>query len=335
LAPVISVQSLSKTFHGAKEPVHAVRDVSFDVQKGEVFAFLGPNGAGKSTTIKMLCTLLGPTGGRAIVGGHDVTREPRAVRRSIGLVFQERTLDDQLTAEENLRFHAVLYGVPAAEVAPRIDRVLKLVELAERRKDLVSTFSGGMARRLEVARALLHAPEVLFLDEPTVGLDPQTRAKMWKDVMRLRDEEGVTIFMTTHYMDEAEYADRIAIIDHGKVVAMDTPVNLKAAVGLDTVKLATAEDAQAAKNLQSAGYDAKVGEKGGVVLRVKDGESAVADVVQRAGVAIRNVSVHRPSLDDVFLHFTGHEIRPEEAGGVSQMARVWMGARMGGRAGGR
>ncbi|MEA3201815.1 MAG: type transport system ATP-binding protein [Thermoplasmata archaeon] len=322
----IEVEGLSKQFGDLK----AVQDVRFEVEKGEVFAFLGPNGAGKSTTIKMLCTLLRPTGGSAKVGGHDVREEPRAVRRSIGLVFQERTLDDQLTAEENLRFHAVLYGVPAAELDARIDRVLKLVDLAERRKDLVSTFSGGMARRLEVARALLHAPEVLFLDEPTVGLDPQTRAKMWKDVMRLRDEEGVTIFMTTHYMDEAEYADRIAIIDHGKIVAIDTPTALKARVGADTVKLATSDDAQAAKNLASAGYDAKVGEKGGVVLRVQDGEGAVADIVGKAGVAIRNVNVHRPSLDDVFLHFTGHEIRPDEAQG-SQMMRAWMGARMGGR----
>ncbi len=328
----VEVTGLSKTF----EKVKAVQDVSFSVRKGEVFAFLGPNGAGKSTTIKMLCTLLRPTAGTAAVGGHDVRDEPRAVRRAIGLVFQERTLDDQLTAEENLRFHAVLYGVPAAELDARIDRVLKLVDLADRRKDLVSTFSGGMARRLEVARALLHAPEVLFLDEPTVGLDPQTRAKMWKDVMRLRDEEGVTIFMTTHYMDEAEYADRIAIIDHGKIVALDTPANLKAAVGLDTIRLATSDDKAAAEQLAKAGYDAKVGEKGGVVLRVKDGEGAVADVVVRAGVAIRNVSVHRPSLDDVFLHFTGHEIRPDEGPGMSAMARAWMGARMGGgRMGGR
>jgi ABC-2 type transport system ATP-binding protein len=323
--PAVEANGLSKTFGDVK----AVQDVSFRVEKGEVFAFLGPNGAGKSTTIKMLCTLLRPTAGAGTVGGHDVAREARAVRRSIGLVFQERTLDDQLTAEENLRFHAVLYGVPAAEVGARIDRVLALVDLADRRKDLVSTYSGGMARRLEVARALLHAPDVLFLDEPTVGLDPQTRAKMWKDVMRLRDEEGVTIFMTTHYMDEAEYADRIAIIDHGRIVALDTPANLKRAVGLDTIRVATADDAQAAKSLASAGFDAKVGEKGGVVVRAKDGESVVADVVTKAGVAIRNVSVHRPTLDDVFLHFTGHEIRPDEAQG-STMMRAWMGARMGG-----
>jgi ABC-2 type transport system ATP-binding protein len=323
----IEVKGLHKQFGDIK----AVQDVSLTVRKGEVFAFLGPNGAGKSTTIKMLCTLLRPTAGTASVNGHDVTRAPRAVRRSIGLVFQERTLDDQLTAEENLRFHAVLYGVPKDEVEPRIERVLKLVDLGDRRKDLVSTYSGGMARRLEVARALLHAPEVLFLDEPTVGLDPQTRAKMWKDVMRLRDEEGVTIFMTTHYMDEAEYADRIAIIDHGKIVALDTPTNLKAAIGADTVRLATADDGAALESLAKAGYDAKAGEKGGLVLRVKDGESEVPTIIAKARVPVRSISVHRPSLDDVFLHFTGHEIRREEATGASPMMRAWMGARMGGR----
>jgi ABC-2 type transport system ATP-binding protein len=327
---VIHVENLSKTFTGGKEPVKAVQDVSFHVEKGEIFAFLGPNGAGKSTTIKVLCTLLRPTAGRASVAGRDTAEDARGVRRRIGLVFQERTLDDQLTAEENLRFHAVLYGVPAGDLDARIDCVLKLVDLAERRKDLVSTYSGGMARRLEIARALLHTPEVLFLDEPTVGLDPQTRAKMWKDVLRLRDEEGVTVFMTTHYMDEAEYADRIAIIDHGKIVAVDTPAALKARVGLDTVRVTTTDDKLAAEALALAGYDATVTEKG-VVVRVKDGEAAVADIVGKTKVAIRNVSVHRPTLNDVFLHFTGHEIRPEDAPATSAMMRGWMGARMGGR----
>ena len=324
--PAVKVERLSKTFGDVK----AVQDVSFEVRKGEVFAFLGPNGAGKSTTIKTLCTLLRPTSGRASVGGRDCATDPRGVRRRIGLVFQERTLDDQLTAEENLRFHAVLYGVPAKDLDARIDRVLKLVDLADRRKDLVSTYSGGMARRLEIARALLHTPDVLFLDEPTVGLDPQTRAKMWKDVLRLRDEEGVTVFMTTHYLDEAEHADRIAIIDHGRIVAIDTPAALKASVGLDTVRVATADDNAAAESLVAAGYDATPGEKG-VVVRVKDGEAAIADIVVRTKVAIRNVSVHRPTLNDVFLHFTGREIRPDEAPAMSGMTRAWMGARMGGR----
>jgi ABC-2 type transport system ATP-binding protein len=322
---VVQAQGLSKSFGDIK----AVQDVTLSVHRGEIFAFLGPNGAGKSTTIKMLCTLLRPSAGTARVAGHDCEREPRAVRRRIGLVFQERTLDDSLTAEENLRFHAVLYGVPSGEVKARIDRALGIVDLADRRKDKVSTYSGGMARRLEVARALLHTPEVLFLDEPTVGLDPQTRARLWKDVLRLRDEQGVTVFMTTHYMDEAEVADRIAIIDHGRIVAVGTPAELKARIGLDTVRIATADDAKAIATLRKAGMDAKQGD-GHVALRVPDGEGSVARLIGLIKVPVRNVSVHRPTLDDVFIHFTGHEIRadgPDPAG----MARMWIAASRGRR----
>jgi ABC-2 type transport system ATP-binding protein len=327
---IVQAKDLGKTFGKGDKQVKAVDGVALQVHKGEVFAFLGPNGAGKSTTIKMLCTLLRPTGGSAEVAGFDVVDSPRAVRRRIGLVFQERTLDDQLTAEENLRFHAVLYGVPPAEVGPRIDRVLAIVDLASRRTDLVSTYSGGMARRLEVARALLHAPDVLFLDEPTVGLDPQTRARLWKDVLRLRDEEGVTVFMTTHYMDEAEVADRIAIIDHGKIVAVGSPAELKSAVGLDTVSLSTADDVRAKTALAKAGLQAEATAKG-LVVKVADGEAAVARIVQAAGAGVRSVSVHKPSLDDVFLHFTGHEIRAESAEGQSAMVRAFMSRRPGGR----
>jgi ABC-2 type transport system ATP-binding protein len=249
-AAAIEVASLCKRY----DEVTAVEEVSFSVAVGEVFAFLGPDGAGKTTTIKMLCTLARPTGGRASVAGFDVATQPHAVRRHIGLVFQEQTLDDQLTAEENLRFHAVLYHVPPDRVEARIARVLDLVELADRRRDLVSEFSGGMARRLEIARGMLHTPAVLFLDEPTVGLDPQTRALMWEDVLRLRAEEGVTVFLTTHYMDEAEYADRIAIIDRGRIVALGTPDALKAEIGADTVELATADDQLALDRLHAAGY---------------------------------------------------------------------------------
>src|SRR5665213_2205835 len=240
-SPAIDVRGLTKRY----DDLVAVDGIDFTVGQGEVFAFLGPNGAGKSTTIKMLCTLAHPTSGRATVAGFDVATQAKSVRRHIGLVFQEQTLDDQLTAEENLRFHAVLYGVPHAQIAPRIARVLGLVALSDRGKDLVSTYSGGMARRLEIARGMLHTPKVLFLDEPTVGLDPQTRALMWEDVMRLRDEEGVTIFLTTHYMDEAEYAGRIAIIDRGSIVAVDTPDVLKASVGRDSVSLETTADGAA------------------------------------------------------------------------------------------
>jgi ABC-2 type transport system ATP-binding protein len=304
----VTATGLSKRYGG----VEAVKDVSFSVGRGEVFAFLGPNGAGKTTTIKMLCTLARPTGGRATVDGFDVERQPKAVRRHIGLVFQDQTLDDQLTAEENLRFHAVLYHVPHEEVGERIDRVLRLVALDHRRKDLVSTFSGGMARRLEIARGMLHTPAVLFLDEPTIGLDPQTRALMWEDVLRLRREEGVTIFLTTHYMDEAEYADRIAIIDYGSIVALDTPGELKRLVGADTVELTTADDDRAATRLSDAGFRVSRGEEA-VVVFTNDGEAQVARIIEIAGVPVSNVHVHRPTLDDVFLHFTGRQIREDHA----------------------
>jgi ABC-2 type transport system ATP-binding protein len=304
----VEVSGLSKRY-GA---VEAVKEVSFSVARGEVFALLGPNGAGKSTTIKMLCTLARPTGGSAIVDGFDVQRQPKAVRRHIGLVFQEQTLDDQLTAEENLRFHAVLYHVPRAEVDERIDQVLRLVALEDRRRDLISTFSGGMARRLEIARGMLHTPAVLFLDEPTIGLDPQTRALMWEDVLRLRREEGVTIFLTTHYMDEAEYADRIAIIDQGSIVALDTPDELKRLVGADTVELTTADDFLAVTRLSDAGFRVSRSE-GALVVFVEDGEALVARLIEVAGVPVSNVHVHRPTLDDVFLHFTGRQIREDHA----------------------
>jgi ABC-2 type transport system ATP-binding protein len=301
----IEVSALAKRYGD----IEAVKDVSFTVAPGEIFALLGPNGAGKSTTIKMLCTLARPSGGWARVAGYDVLRQPKGVRRHIGLVFQEQTLDDQLTAEENLRFHAVLYRVPREEVEGRIERVLALVELSERRKDLVSTFSGGMARRLEIARGMLHTPAVLFLDEPTVGLDPQTRALMWEDVTRLRTEEGVTILLTTHYMDEAEYADRLAIIDGGSIVALGTPDELKRSVGADTVELTTADDAAAVSRLAGAGF--RTSGNGKVVVFTDDAEAQVARLVDVAGVPVRNVHVHRPTLDDVFLHFTGRQIRDD------------------------
>lgn len=299
----------------------AVGGIDFSVTQGEIFAFLGPNGAGKSTTIKMLCTLAHPTAGHASVAGYDVATRAKAVRRHIGLVFQEQTLDDQLTAEENLRFHAVLYGVPDGEIDRRITRVMELVALSDRRKDLVSTYSGGMARRLEIARGMLHTPKVLFLDEPTVGLDPQTRALIWEDIVRLRDEEGVTVFLTTHYMDEAEYAGRIAIIDHGAIIALDEPDALKAAVGSDTVTLETADDDMALNALKKAGYSAERSDSGLTVF-VTDEEAAVGPIVASVGVPVHTVRAHRPTLDDVFLHFTGREIREQHGEAVPMFARA-------------
>jgi len=292
--------------------VAAVRQVSFTVRRGEVFAFLGPNGAGKTTTVKMLCTLARPSSGCAAVAGFDVARQPKAVRRRIGLVFQEQTLDDRLTAEQNLRFHAVLYHVPRGQVEQRIQRVLRLVALEDRRHDLVSTFSGGMARRLEIARGMLHTPQVLFLDEPTVGLDPQTRALVWEDVLRMRSEEQVTIFLTTHYMDEAEYANRIAIIDHGAIVAIGVPDELKREVGADTVELVTADNARAAERLDRAGFRVEP-DASRLVIFTEDGEAQVPRLIEVAGVRVRSVHVHRPTLDDVFMHYTGRQIRDEHA----------------------
>jgi len=320
--PAIEVRGLTKTYGD----LTAVEDVSFDVGAGEIFAFLGPNGAGKSTTIKMLCTLAQPTAGSARVAGFDVVAQARWVRRHIGLVFQEQTLDDQLTAEENLRFHAVLYGVPSALVDQRITRVMALVALSERRKDLVSTYSGGMARRLEIARGMLHTPRVLFLDEPTVGLDPQTRALIWEDIHRLRAEEGVTIFLTTHYMDEAENAERIAIIDRGDIIALDTPAALKASVGSDTVTLQTVDDDVAHGALRAANY--RVDRTAdGLTVYVSDVESAVGALVGAVGVPVLMVRAHRPTLDDVFLHYTGREIREQHGEGSLPMFARAHGAR--------
>jgi ABC-2 type transport system ATP-binding protein len=311
----VVVDGLSKRY-GEFE---AVRGISFEVAPGETFGFLGPNGAGKSTTISMLCTLLRPSAGRAEVAGFDVARCPGDVRRRIGLVFQEPTVDDQLTAEENLRFHAELYGVPRREVGARIDHVLDMVDLEERRSSIVGVFSGGMRRRLEIARGLLHSPRILFLDEPTVGLDPQTRAHIWAYVNELKRQEGVTIFLTTHYMDEAEHCDRIAIIDHGAIVAIDTPARLKASVGDDRVRITTDDDDAAIGLLHERfGIDA-VRSESAVAFHVPNGERFVPRLFAELGMPISSVGVARPTLDDVFLKYTGRTIRDTEASSTDVM----------------
>jgi ABC-2 type transport system ATP-binding protein len=304
----VEVVGLEKRFG----EIEAVRGVDFRVEPGETFGFLGPNGAGKSTTINILCTLARPTAGSARVAGHDVRTERDAVRRSIGLVFQDPTLDVDLTAEQNLRFHGELYGVPRAQLDRRIDDLLELVGLSERRGSVVETFSGGMKRRLEIARGLLHSPRVLFLDEPTIGLDPQSRASVWEYVRALKDSEDITVFLTTHYMDEAENCDRIAIMDSGRIVALDTPEALKAAVGKDRVQITTADDEAAIATLRSAfGIEAGM-HSGEVTFAVPDGERFVPRLFAELGVAIRSVSVASPSLDDVFLSHTGTMIRDAE-----------------------
>jgi len=293
--------------------VEAVRGIDLTIAQGEIFGFLGPNGAGKTTMIAMLCTLAVPTAGRIEIAGHDTRRAPGRVRRSLGLVFQETTLDGDLTAAENLRFHADLYALPTATLPARIDAMLALVGLADRRDDLVRTLSGGMQRRLEIARGLLHHPRVLFLDEPTVGLDPQARSQVWAYLRAVREREATTLFLTTHYLDEAEQCDRIAIVDGGRVVVEGTPAALKAVLGADRVQLRTGDDIAAAAELRARfGLAATLGPQG-VSVQAEDGARLVPRLCAGLDVPIHEVTVTRPSLDEVFLHYTGHPIRP--AGG--------------------
>ncbi len=322
----IEVLSLTKEFRDFV----AVNQVSFDVRAGELFGFLGPNGAGKTTTVRMLCTLTRPSAGQARVVGADVVVQHNEVRRSIGIIFQDPSLDDRLTAQENLRFHAMIYKVPKAEVASRIRQALDWMELLDRANDLVREFSGGMKRRLEIARGLLHSPRVLFLDEPTLGLDPQTRSRIWERLLHLRREQGVTLFLTTHYMDEAEYCDRIAIIDRGRIIALDTPRALKEQVQGDVISLRTADNPAAAAEIGSR-YGVAVQTDGQAIrFEVKDGAEFVPKLVRELSVPVIAVAVHQPTLDDVFLKLTGREIRDDSASsadklksGLRRMGRAW------------
>ena len=291
----------------------AVKGISFSVERGEIFGFLGPNGAGKTTTINILCTLLGPTAGSAVLDGYDVVNDREAVRESIGLVFQDPSLDDRLTAYENLEFHAYAYRVPKEERDARIREVLKMVELVDRAKNRVETFSGGMKRRLEIARGLLHYPKVLFLDEPTIGLDPQTRNSIWEYIHELKKRHDITIFLTTHYMDEAENCTRIAVIDYGEIVALDGPEALKSQVGGDVVKITTEDDAKAERILIDDFGVEMIQDRECLCFEVESGESFVPRFIRDFPVSVNSISLRRPTLDDVFLKLTGHEIRQEGA----------------------
>jgi ABC-2 type transport system ATP-binding protein len=323
----IEVESLEKSFG----EIEAVRGVSFEVAPGEVFGFLGPNGAGKTTTINMLCTLVTPTGGSARVAGHDVVRERDEVRRNIGLVFQDPTLDGYLTAKQNIELHAELYGVESSLVPQRMRQVLEMVGLWERKDSSVRTFSGGMRRRLEIARGFMHSPRVLFLDEPTIGLDPQTRSSIWRYIRQLKEAEEITIFMTTHYMDEAEFCDRIAIMDRGEIVALDTPEALKARVGADRVRIETDDDEAAiAAIAQRFDIEAQVAE-GAITFLVAGGEQFVPRLFAELGVPIKSVSVSRPTLDDVFMSYTGSTIRDAEESFGKQANKMMMQMMTGGR----
>jgi ABC-2 type transport system ATP-binding protein len=323
----VEVDELVKNFGD----VQAVRGVSFEVASGEVFGFLGPNGAGKTTTINMLCTLAKPTAGQARVAGHDVVRERDDVRRNIGLVFQDPTLDSYMTGAQNLKLHAELYGLQRDLVEPRMQQVLEMVGLWERRDSPVGTYSGGMRRRLEIARGMMHSPRVLFLDEPTIGLDPQTRRSIWSYIRELKEREEITIFMTTHYMDEAEWCDRIAIMDHGEIVALDAPETLKAGVGKDRVTINTEDDDAAITALADRfGIEATIAE-GAVTFGVPGGEQFVPRLFAELRVPIKGVSVSRPTLDDVFMSYTGTTIRDAEEDAAKSRNRMMMQMMHGGR----
>ncbi len=306
--------------------VEAVRGVSFSVRPGEIFAFLGPNGAGKTTTVHMLTTLLRPTAGRAVVAGHDVAQAPTEVRRRIGVVFQDPSLDRELTARENLYIHGRIYGLPAPALREKIAEVLRLVELEAVADRPVKQFSGGMRRRLELARALLHRPQVLFLDEPTLGLDPQTRAHVWDYIRAMKAEAGLTLFLTTHYMDEAEaLADRVAIIDRGTIIALGTVPELIRRIGGELIYLRV--EGEAACDELPGVQSCRRLPDGRLRLEVQDAASALPRVLEallQKGHRVREVTLRRPTLNDVFIQLTGRELRDE----LSRPAPAgWMGRR--------
>ncbi len=317
--PAIDVHNLTKSFDGFV----AVDGISFAIESGEIFGLLGPNGAGKTTTISMLATMQRPTSGAATVNGHDIVADEDGVRKSIGIVFQDQSLDEELTAYENMDFHGRLYRIPGEVRRQRIATLLTLVGLDDRKDDLVKTYSGGMRRRLEIARGLLHEPKVLFLDEPTLGLDPQTRNHLWEYIERLNNEKGITIILTTHYMEEADrLCSRIAIIDRGTIVAEGTSANLKASIGGDVITIAS-PDPDAIADLLTAPWVSGIERHDGqVIVRLQNAEEHVPGIVtaiHQQGIGITSLSVRKPTLEDVFLHYTGRTIREEEASGKEAM----------------
>lgn len=307
---IIRTENLAKRF-GA---ITAVDNLNLEIEEGEVFGLLGPNGAGKTTTIHMLATLLKPSAGRAYVNGFDVVKQPGDVRRSIGIVFQEPSSDDILTGYENLKLHAMMYGVPRSLAEKRTKDLLNLVNLTDRRNHLVKTYSGGMRRRLELARGLLHHPKVLFLDEPTLGLDPQSREHIWHYIERMVEEEGVTIILTTHYMEEADrLCSRVGIIDLGRIVVLDSPSSLKKVIGGDIVRLRTSNPDLG--ELRKLSYVKNAEFKDNTVtLKVVDANRHLQQILEVTGV-VETVEMRSPTLNDVFLHYTGREMREEEAEG--------------------
>ena len=304
---IIKVENLSKQFG----ELTAVNNISFEVDEGSIFGFLGPNGAGKTTTINILCTLLAPTSGKTFIAGHDCLKEPSEVRKNIGIVFQDTTLDKDLTAYENLMFHAYLYDVRKSEINGRIDDALHFVGLYERRNDLVKIFSGGMKRRLEVARGMIHRPKVLFLDEPTLGLDPQSRANLWEFIVGLPQKHNVTIFMTTHYMEEAEVCDKIAIIDKGQIITLGSPDELKKTIGGDVIYIRTSDNKNAKLEIEKL-FNVEVSEKDNeLFLTSLKGDACIPEIIKTIGEIVLSVRLQRPTLNDVFLKMTGKQIREQ------------------------
>jgi ABC-2 type transport system ATP-binding protein len=331
----IVTQGLTKRF----DKLTAVDGIDLTIEEGELFGFLGPNGAGKTTTISMLSTILRPSGGDAKVWDFDINREQDNVRRSIGVVFQDPSLDDNLTGMENLEFHGRLYKVPKDKMVMRIKELLELMELTDRANDLVKTYSGGMRRRLEIARGLLHYPKVLFLDEPTLGLDPQTRRLIWTYIEKLNQNEKVTMLLTTHYMEEADYlCNRIAIIDNGKIVALDTPSNLKDTMGGDVITLTVSsqisnkpefkkvkKELKKLKNVSSVNIT-----KDSIILTAFKGERIIPlalNVIRQNGIEAKAVSLHEPTLEDVFIKYTGRKLRDESEGNKQHLKRAMMQSR--------
>lgn len=321
---IINTKELTKSFNGTP----AVDQVSFKVKEGEMFGFLGPNGAGKTTTIKMLTTLLHPTSGTASINDFDIIKDRDNVRKNIGVVFQEPALDIELTGKENLDFHARMYALDRAQREKRINEVLDLVDLTEKQDVLVKNYSGGMKRRLEIARGLMHNPTVLFLDEPTLGLDSQTRRAIWAYIKKMNTEADTTIFLTTHYMEEAEYlCDRVAIIDKGKILVVDTIENLKNKVGQDLITLTCTKCPSFEKILKTKDWVTNIQKRESTLrISVIKGEEKIPlliDLARSHDVTISSINLRKPTLDDVFLHYTGREIRDQQAENpMKRMARM-------------
>jgi ABC-2 type transport system ATP-binding protein len=320
--PIISVENLKKYYKDVK----AVDEINFNVGKGEIFGFLGPNGAGKTTTIKMLVTLLKPTEGTAKIVNNDISKDPDKVRRDIGIVFQDPALDDRLTGKENLDFHARMYGMKNEQREKRIKDVLNLVDLEEKANVLVKYYSGGMKRRLEIARGLMHFPKILFLDEPTIGLDPQTRRSIWDYIKNLNEKEKITIFLTTHYMEEADYlCNRVAIMDKGKILVIDTPLKLKSQIGKDIITIGCSNSEVCAESFKKEKWveSIKVHDSN-ITIGTKEIEKKLPLIIKIAEenkVEIKSMDIRKPTLEDVFLYYTGRKIRDQEANNIEQLRR--------------